>query len=99
METEPNCRYFISYTGVTLPLKLVNEIGNDSLENRITYFKGYYDERERLTKLEKVVYGEIEFVHNYEYNDSGSIEKAVLIEDDEEPRTLTFDNNGQATET
>ena len=99
METEQNYRYFISYTGVTLPLKLVNEIANEGLQNRITYFKGYYDERDRLIKLEKIVYGEIEFVHNYEYSNSDVLEKAILMEDDEDPRTLVFDENGQATET
>jgi hypothetical protein len=69
------------------------------LENRITYFAGYYDEKGRLKMLEKVVYGEIEFSHHYEYNQDDRLEKAVMIEDDEIPRTLIFDSQGRITET
>jgi hypothetical protein len=48
--------------------------------------------------VEKVVYGEIEFTHQYDYAADGSICKAVLTEDDEEPRTLVFDDQGAAVE-
>lgn len=92
-------RCFITYTGITLPLKLLNELDNESLGNRITYFAGYYDGMGRLKILEKVVYGEIEFTHHYDYNQDDKLEKAVLIEGDEPPRTLVFDNQGRITET
>jgi hypothetical protein len=89
-------RYFISYTGVTLPLNLVNEF-QDGLEQRITYFIGYYD-NELLLKVEKLVYGEIEFTHDYSNDDNGKISKAVITEEDEDPRILVFDEQGQASE-
>ncbi len=98
MESESNCRYFISYTGIKLPLLLVNELDSDGLDNRITYFKAYYDDHDRVKIIEKVVYGEIEFIHHYEYNQQGVLEKAILLEGDEMPRTLVFDSQGCASE-
>lgn len=89
-------KYFISYSGVTLPLNLVNEL-QDGLEQRITYFSGYYD-NDLLIKVEKIVYGEIEFTHEYTYDDTGKISKAVITEEDEDPRILIFDEQGQASE-
>lgn len=98
MEPQLQCRCYTSYTGIKLPLKLVNELDDESLDKRITYFKGYFDEQDRLKILEKVVYGEIEFSHHYEYADNDMISKAILIEDDELPRTLIFDENGYPVE-
>lgn len=95
---ELQCRYFTSYIGVKLPLKLVNELDGTGIDKRITYFTGYYDEEERVKIIEKVVYGEIEFSHHYEYNADDELEKAILVEDDELPRTLMFDDQGIALE-
>ncbi len=89
-------RYFISYSGITLPLKLVNEI-KDDVEKRISYFIAYYSNN-LLLKIEKMVYGEIEFTHDYSYDDCGKISRAIITEEDEEPRTMIFDEQGQSTE-
>lgn len=98
METGLSCRYFISYTGVKLPLQLVNELDADRLENRITYFKAYYDGQGRVKIIEKLVYGEIEFVHHYEYDQDDALQKAILLEGEELPRTMVFDKQGQSLE-
>lgn len=95
---ELNRRYFTSYTGVRLPLKLTNELEADSMDNRITYFVGYYDAADCLTKIEKIVYGEVEFTHQYEYDENNLINKAVLTEENEDPRIMVFDTNGQMSE-
>lgn len=94
-----NCRYFVSYTGIQLPLKLVNELDAESLQNRITYFRAFYDENDYLKILEKVVYGEIELIHHYEYHPDGTLSKAILIEEgDGLPRTLNFENQEKVTQ-
>jgi hypothetical protein len=95
--TSLQTRYFISYSGVTLPLNLVNEL-EDGIQQRITYFIGYYDSNGQLLKVEKLVYDEIEFTHEYSYDDTGKIAKAVITEEDEDPRILIFDEQGQANE-
>ena len=95
---EEKCIYFTSYTGVSLPLKLVNKLDVNNMDMRITYFKGSYDELDRLTAVEKIVYGEVEFIHRYEYDDGNSLIKATLISDDEAPRALIYDEQGQAVE-
>lgn len=99
VEPKLHCRYFISYSGVQLPLNLVNELDEEGLQNRITYFRAFYDDEDYLKILEKVVYGEIEFIHHYEYHANGAISKAILIEDEDElPRILNFDRDGNAME-
>lgn len=92
MKTETNlyCRHFVSYTGVSLPLKLITPLEDESLDRRITYFRGYYNDQEQLMAVEKVVYGEIEFEHRYQYHPDGRLKSAELIEADEEPRVMQF---------
>ena len=93
---EIQTRYFTSYSGVSLPLNLVNEL-EDGVQQRITYFIGSYNQ-ERLLKVEKIVYSETEFTHDYSYDDNGNLVQAVIIEQGEDPRTLVFDAQGQASE-
>lgn len=85
------CRHFVTYSGVTLPLKLVSPLDDDSVDKRITFFRGYYDDEEQLVAIEKVVYGEIEFEHRYAYHPDGRLRWAELLEEDEDPRVLEFD--------
>lgn len=42
-EQQTEVRYFVSYSGIKLPLKLVNEITEASLNNRNTYYRGYFN--------------------------------------------------------
>ena len=90
-EQKPGCRHFASYTGVSLPLKLITLLDDAGVDRRITYFRGYYDDRSRLVALEKVVYGEIEFEHRYAYHPDGRLKSAELREPDEAPRLMEFD--------
>ena len=91
-------RYFVSYTGVKLPLRLINELDARSLDQRITYFTGYYNNKNQLMIIEKVVYGEIEFSHHYEYDENGKLIKAIMVEDDEQPRTPMIEPTGKVLE-
>lgn len=59
-EIEGHCRYFLTYTGVKLPLTLLNELEPTPLENRIAFFRGHYDGQGRLAGLQKMVYGEVD---------------------------------------
>ncbi|MDT4291738.1 DUF6156 family protein [Methylomonas sp. MO1] len=98
MELE-NCdtRYFISYSGVKLPLKLVNELADEShLENRNTYFRGCYAADQRLMLLEKLVYGEVELRHVYTYHANGVLAEAEITDADGEIDLLRFDETGAA---
>ncbi|CAG1770743.1 hypothetical protein BAC3_01306 [uncultured bacterium] len=81
--TECQRRYFVSYSGIKLPLNLVNEISEQGLHTRNTYFCGYFDMNNRLIRCEKIVYGEIESFHNYHYDTHGQLTLAEIGEDDE----------------
>jgi len=93
MTEEPSgtCRYFVTYSGVKLPLRLLNELEAAQLNNRNTYFRGYFNDQERLIKLQKVVYSEIEMEHHYSYNNDGTLKHAEIIDAEGEVTVMTFD--------
>lgn len=93
-EQTSDCRYFVSYSGVTLPLKLINELHDNERGNRNTFFCGYYDSEQRLTRCEKRVYGELELLHVYTYHDNGILQQAEITDVDGEQTVLTFDAAG-----
>lgn len=86
-------RYFVTYSGVTLPLKLVNELPEEETKNRNTYFRALYDDRQRIVLCQKMVYGENEMEHRYRYHDNGAIRQATITMDGEE-RELLFAADG-----
>ena len=92
--TNLECRYFVSYSGVQLPLKLVNELHADECTNRNTFFLGFFDMEQRLLRCEKRVYGEIELLHQYTYHENGSLQLAEITDADGEVTVLQFDNQG-----
>ncbi|MDO9105132.1 MAG: DUF6156 family protein [Methylovulum sp.] len=89
-----DCRYFISYSGVKLPLKLVDPLTATQLNNRNTYFQGYFDVQERLLLCQKVVYGEIELEHRYTYYSNNVLRQAEITDADGELTVLQFDEEG-----
>ncbi len=93
--TEPfhgECRYFVTYSGVRLPLKLSQPLAESDLGNRNTYFRAWFDDQGRITGLQKMVYGEVELEHRYEYRDSGALWRAEIIDADGEVTVLRFDD-------
>jgi hypothetical protein len=92
-EHQSKFRYFVSYSGIKLPLKLVNEITEDCLNNRNTYFRCSFDSLDRMQLCQKIVYGEVESEHQYQYYDSGVLRRAQITEDDE-VREILFNESG-----
>ena len=89
-------RYFASSVGAALPLKLISEIGPEAIQNRNTYFIGFFDDSGRLLGFDKMVYGERAAFHRYEYASEGVLKRAVLLpEGDDEERALEFDESGR----
>ena len=89
-------RYFLTYSGVSLPLRLVSPLAASELGNRNTYFRARFDEAERLVSCEKIVYGEVELSHLYEYRADGVLARARVSMGDDEPTEVAFDENGVA---
>jgi len=88
------CRYFVTYSGVKLPLKLSQPLEESALSNRNTFFRAWFDGQERMTGLQKMVYSEVELEHRYEYYDSGSLKRAEITNADEEVTILHFGEDG-----
>ena len=82
-DTGQDCRFFVSYTGVKLPLRLVTAIAPEQLSNRNTFIRGYFDAA-----------GEIELTHRYRYHANGLLSRAEIVMLEEDPVTLNFDEAG-----
>lgn len=93
--TPGTCRHYLTYSGVKLPLALSTELQADQLENRITFFRGYYDGQDRLVSVQKMVYGEVEMEHRYHYDEADVLRRAEIIDIDGEVSELAFDAAGQ----
>lgn len=95
MEAGEECRFFSSYSGVKLPLNLVGAIEPDALSNRNTFIRAYFDRAGTLKGFDKLVYGEVELAHRYDYHDSGALSRVQITMLDEEPVVLRFDVAGR----
>jgi len=84
-------RFFVTYTGVKLPFRLVNELQPSEVENRNTFFRGNYDAQDRLIGFDKLAYGEIELSHRYIYHDNGMLKQAEITDIDGEVTVMDFD--------
>ena len=93
-ETRQDCRFFVSYSGVKLPFNLVNPIAAEALSNRNTFIRAYFDRAGALIGFDKVVYGEVELSHRYEYHSNGMLRRAEIIMLEDDPAVLCFDEVG-----
>jgi len=91
-ENRGQSRFFVTYTGVKLPFKLVNELQAGEVENRNTFFRGYFDEQGRLTGFDKLAYSEVELMHRYEYHDNGKLKQAEITDIDGEVTVISYDD-------
>jgi hypothetical protein len=75
---------------VSLPLQLTGELQDADLANRNTWFTARYDDAGRMLRCEKRVYGSVEMLHEYRYDPTGRLCKAVVTLGDDEPRVMCF---------
>ena len=83
-------RYFLSYSGVGLPFNLITPLAEAEVANRNTYFVGYYDAADRLTGFDKMVYGEVELAHRYDYHDGGRLKRVEIADIDGESTVMEY---------
>lgn len=94
IDNRGSTRFFVTYSGIKLPFNLVSELQAGEVENRNTYFRGYYDAQDRLTGFDKLAYGDIELQHRYRYHDNGKLSAAEITDIDGEVTMLVFDTDG-----
>jgi hypothetical protein len=90
-------RYFVSYSGVRLPFRLVTELSESEVENRNTYFQADFDDAEHLIGFDKMVYGELEMSHRYRYYPSGALQEAeVTNHAEDDTKVIPFPDTASA---
>ena len=82
-------RYFVTYSGVKLPLKLVGPLQDADVHRRNTYIRAEFDDADRLIGVEKLVYGDVELTHRYDYDADGRLATARITMDGE-TTVMTF---------
>ncbi|MFS8035731.1 DUF6156 family protein [Xanthobacter sp. AM11] len=93
-EEERDCRFFVTYTGVKMPFRLVEAIPEAQLTHRNTFIRAYFDAAGQLTGFDKMVYGEVELAHRYEYHPGGGLSRAEVRMVDEDTVVVAFDEAG-----
>lgn len=93
-EAHYQTRYFTSYSGIKLPLKLVGEITDGDMNNRNTFYESHFNEQGQLCQCRKIIYGETELVHHYRYHDNGQLKQAIITAKDD-VTTLNYSKQGQ----
>lgn len=89
------CCYFLTYSGMTLPLKLVEPMTEAQLGHRNTYIRAWINDADTLTGFDKIVYGEVELSHRYQYHPNGQLRRAEVTMLDEDDRFVScFDEDG-----
>lgn len=83
MSEQEEWRYFGTYSGVKLPLNLVNPLAEAELGHRNTFMRARFDGAGRLVACEKLVYGEVQLAHAYQYAADGALVRAEIVMDDE----------------
>lgn len=78
-----NWRYFVTYSGVKLPLKLVHPLPESELSFRDTFLRARFDGHDRIVELEKLVHGEVQMHHRYDYSAEGTLARAEITIGDE----------------
>jgi hypothetical protein len=78
---------------MSLPLNLVNPL--ETTENRMTYYRAHYDAADRMVLCEKVVYGEVELSHRYQYSPEGVLQTAEITDENGDIEVLQFDAQGK----
>lgn len=92
--TAADCKYFVTYSGIKLPLKLVDQLEASALRNRNTYYRAQFDAAERIILCERIVYGEVDLSHKYQYHENGVLKQAEILSDENELKVLSFDQEG-----
>ena len=73
-----NEKYFGTFSGYTLPLKLKNNLSKSEIEARRAYLVAYYDASGRLHKVRKVLDGKTEFIHEYAYDAQSKLVEVIV---------------------
>jgi hypothetical protein len=93
------CSYFVTYSGVGLPFRLVEPLPADKIDNRNTYIRAWFTQAGKLAAFDKMVYGEVELAHRYVYHPNGALAHAEIRMVDEDPVTLAFNETGKPVTT
>jgi hypothetical protein len=88
-------RYFVTYSGARLPIRLIDELCEADLRNRNTFVRGHFDGEGRLVLCEKVVYSHVELTHRYAYDEDGSLLRATIAAGEDDEIILVRDESGR----
>lgn len=87
--------YFSSFSGYSIPLKLVDKITRDEAIARDSYYVAIYDDEGKLLSVEKYFQGKLFFKHEYSYRDNGVLQESRVVNAEGQETTNFFDEKGK----
>lgn len=94
-ERQVEIRYYGTFSGYNIPLKLSEELTQPEALRRKSYYVGFYNETQSLFRVEKYLNGSLFFQHNYFYHENGSIRENRIVNSDGITTTNHFDAKGK----
>ena len=86
--------YFATFSGYSIPLKLVDEITESDALSRDAYYVATY-ENGVLLGVEKYFRGRLFFKHEYFNHENGALKESRTVNEDGEKNVLLFDERGK----
>lgn len=72
-------KYYSYFSGYEHPVKLVDEISFEEAEKKNSYYIATY-EKDRVIKIEKILYKKSFFTYIYKYNKEGVLDTVEIID-------------------
>ncbi|MBI1921544.1 MAG: hypothetical protein HYS23_10765 [Geobacter sp.] len=82
--------YYSEIAGVNYPFKPIKQISLSEAQSKDLYYIAYFDDKSRITKIEKYMKGKLRFSDTYYYDNAGNLEKVDIIERSGKTRTEYF---------
>lgn len=92
-------RYFASFSGYNMPLTPVEELRYDDVRDRRAYCVVGYDGSGRIRAIEKILDGKRFFLHEYTYEEGGTLKEARVTNREGKTTIHRYDSSGKITET
>lgn len=93
-EMKSSVKYFRSFAGYSIPLRLVDEILKEEADELAAYLVAEYDLDGKITAVVKMLSKRQSFKHRYDYFDNGNLRRVRILREDGKVTVHEYDIGG-----